>query len=289
MSDFHKLADPTRLEPLVRELRAELARKQVLRDEPADLNTLLQRTISVDGTWMPAMADVTWAVASRNQHATKPKHRARLDFQVDVQSHLPEVIVIPDPGESESESAAKNIHTNHIYLYDRGFGSFELINAHYERDPDIADDNLSAAWTPKAAFVIRYKQPGANSPELHAAVNKELTDADRAAGVISDSTGTFRSSSTTRHTFLPVKLREVVIQTEDNGQPSTLRLITNLLDIPAATVGLLYRQRWQVELFFRWPRNLDPGASRLVNRSCRLPAATYRARHSALKSLYRAR
>jgi hypothetical protein len=55
---------------------------------------------------------------------------------------------------------------------------------------------------------------------------------------------------------LPVPLREVRIQTEDNGKPGVLRLITNLHDIPAATIGLLYRQRWQIELFFRWLKSV---------------------------------
>lgn len=31
-----------------------------------------------------------------------------------------------------------------------------------------------------------------------------------------------------------------------------LRLLTNLLDLPAHVIAELYRQRWQVELFFRW-------------------------------------
>ncbi len=32
----------------------------------------------------------------------------------------------------------------------------------------------------------------------------------------------------------------------------TLRLLTDLLDLPAHVIAELYRQRWQVELFFRW-------------------------------------
>jgi len=29
-------------------------------------------------------------------------------------------------------------------------------------------------------------------------------------------------------------------------------LLTNRLDLPADLIGLLYRHRWQIELFFRW-------------------------------------
>ena len=45
------------------------------------------------------------------------------------------------------------------------------------------------------------------------------------------------------------ELREVVIDGSD-GKP--VRLLTTLLDLPAWMIGLLYRKRWQVELFFRW-------------------------------------
>ena len=31
-----------------------------------------------------------------------------------------------------------------------------------------------------------------------------------------------------------------------------IRLITDLLELPAHIIGLLYQQRWQIELFFRW-------------------------------------
>lgn len=252
LSDFHQLADPTRLEPILKALRGELSRKQLSSPDHSGLQGLLKQTVAVDGTWMTAMADVAWAIVSRNQHAAKAKHRARLDFHIDVHTQLPEVIVVPDPGQSESESAAQQIQPDKIYLYDRGYSAFQLIDAHYERNDAVADDRLPEAWTTKAEFVIRYKPAGNNAPELQAAVARELTDADRAAGIISDRTGVFRSSAPSRHRMLSVPLREVVIQIEEQGEPKSLRLITNLLDVPATTIGLLYRQRWQVELFFRW-------------------------------------
>ncbi len=44
-------------------------------------------------------------------------------------------------------------------------------------------------------------------------------------------------------------LREIVVQTQ-TGHP--IRLITNDLASPAEEIADLYRQRWQIELFFRW-------------------------------------
>ena len=36
------------------------------------------------------------------------------------------------------------------------------------------------------------------------------------------------------------------------GKPKTLRLLTDLVDLPAHLIAALYRYRWQIELFFRW-------------------------------------
>lgn len=48
----------------------------------------------------------------------------------------------------------------------------------------------------------------------------------------------------------PHVLRRVRVYDESHGQ--SLVLLTNELTLPAATIGLLYRKRWQVELFFKW-------------------------------------
>jgi hypothetical protein len=249
LADFHQLADPSRLEPILDALRSELARKGALSGRPTELEAILKRTVAVDGTFLPALSDVAWAVCSRNQH--RQTHKARIDFQLNVHSFLPELVVIPEPKQSESTTASQHIQAGFLYLYDRGFSSYELINSHYEPDPEA-----EFGWRDKAQFVIRYKPAGSNSPTLEEAGEQPLTQADRAAGVISDRIGFFHSSNPSRHPILRVPLREVTIETIENGQPSILRLITNLVDISAATIGVLYRMRWQIELFFRWLKSV---------------------------------
>ena len=43
--------------------------------------------------------------------------------------------------------------------------------------------------------------------------------------------------------------------TNRRGEPETIRLLTNLTDprvTAARVIGAVYRQRWQIELFFKW-------------------------------------
>ena len=252
LSDFNRLADPERLVPIIAGLRSQLIRKQAgAAGQTRDLQELLKQTVAVDGTFLHAVSSVAWAVANSNNHGAT-RHRARLDARIDVSTWLPEAIVVPEPGESEADSAIKHLQAGRIYLYDRGYSSFALLRAHYEPAAD-SDDATPAV---KSHFVVRYKQEGGNSPSLSDAVDRPLTEEDRAAGVISDRVGYFASDSARRKGLARLPLREVVVPYEENGEPKTLRLITNLLEVSAQTIVLLYQYRWQVELFFRWFKSI---------------------------------
>jgi Transposase DDE domain len=244
LSDFHRLVDPTRLRPVLDALRSQVERKQASQPRSdSDLARLLRRTVAVDGTFLPACAEVVWAIRCASQRADH-RYRARLDFKVHVDTVLPEVVVIPESKESESDAAIPLVQPGQISLYDRGYNSFALINAHYRE--------INAAQAAVAHFIIRYRPAGKNASTLVEVSDRELSPSDRAAGVVSDRVGCFRSSKRARHRILDVPLREVIVERIDGGKVTTLRLMTNLLDVPAAIVAELYRYRWQIELFFRW-------------------------------------
>ena len=85
--------------------------------------------------------------------------------------------------------------------------------------------------------------------------DKPLSDADRDAGVVSDRVGYLTSSHEPRgkNAAPEVMLREVRVSYVDrHGKSKELRLLTDLLTLPAHLIAQLYRHRWQVELFFRW-------------------------------------
>jgi len=71
---------------------------------------------------------------------------------------------------------------------------------------------------------------------------------DTSTGVRSDHTVVLASAASRKH--YPDPLRRV--HYHDAEQDRCLRFLTNNFDLPALTVCLLYKSRWQVELFFRW-------------------------------------
>lgn len=228
LSDFNKLADPTRLRPILDHLRREVLKPGQAK-AAGPLSALHRQILAVDGTFLKAAAAVTWAIRRRGS-----KTGARLDFHVDVETWLPELIVIPENGEGEAKTALNTITHGAIHIYDRGIFSFELIEAHSPK---------------KADFVMRVREPGPRVPKLETVETRELTQEARDAGVISDRLVRLVGSD---HRKPPnMVLREVVIvPADDPGNP--VYLLTTLLDLDASIIGLLYRHRWQIELFFRW-------------------------------------
>jgi len=73
-------------------------------------------------------------------------------------------------------------------------------------------------------------------------------DIDASTGLRSDHTVVLASAASRKH--YPDPLRR--IHFHDAEQDRFFRFLTNNFDLPALTVCLLYKSRWQVELFFKW-------------------------------------
>jgi hypothetical protein len=71
---------------------------------------------------------------------------------------------------------------------------------------------------------------------------------DAATGLRSDHTVMLASAPSRKH--YPDPLRRIHFYDEE--QQRHLKFLTNNFDLPALTICLLYKSRWQVELFFKW-------------------------------------
>jgi hypothetical protein len=222
-------------EPIAAHLLQETARRGVA--APADLPDSIRQVLAVDGTFLALAADVAWAVRHRT-NTGQPEASVRIDVHRDVASGLPQVVNVHGAGTSEPASAAPAIVPGAVHVYDRGYFDFALIQRH-----------LDLSTTVPTPLVVRMREPGERSPKFDRHEERPLSAKDRTAGVISDHVG--RLAGSRHRTAPPGPLREVVIASpEEPG--GVIRLVTNLLDVPAWVIGLLYRYRWQVELFFRW-------------------------------------
>ena len=113
-----------------------------------------------------------------------------------------------------------------IYVMDRGYVDFFRL------------DNFVLAG---AFFVTRSK---ARLQFIHL----ECLPVDRATGVRSDHLVRLRHESSLQD--YPAKLRHIHYVDPETGK--SFIFLTNNLVLPALTIALLYKNRWKVELFFKW-------------------------------------
>jgi hypothetical protein len=237
LSDANKVFDPTLLEPIIEELRARLPR--LGRNDP-QLAELTERVRVVDGSLFTVAADVAWALQRRRRNG-KTQESIRLNLQWAAASGVIEGVSVSGQGLGESQALMKNLEPGLIYVMDRGFVDFELL------------DRIVHACSD---FVVRLKSNNYFIPNqtrddgMTYDKSLPLSEQDHAAGVISDQVGHLGGLGAR---FAPPAglLREVKIF--NPGKPDQpLRLLTNITDVPAHIIGLLYRWRWKIELFFRW-------------------------------------
>lgn len=227
LSDALASMNPRELEPIVAAL---MKRLPALDRIDNDLNALLKRIIAADGSLFTVPADVLWAISLTRRNGAAGK-QLRLNMQLDVLQFVPTYFDLSGVGDgSEAAAFARNLAADVIYLFDRNFVDFEFLHAVLNKNSD---------------FVVRLKRDTTFIP-LH---QRTLDDKDKAAGVISDRIGHVPGSSSSPG-FKEKLLREVIVWDARNHKE--VRLLTTLLDVPARTIGQLYRYRWMIELFFRW-------------------------------------
>ncbi len=241
-SESSHVFEPQRLQEIIVELGAQL--EPVGRD--ARLKHVRQTLTLVDGTLLsalPRMAEAVWLKEQTGSGLVK--WRLHTHFEVD--RHVPTRIDVTRDGGGENDERTvmgKAIQTDHCYVMDRGYAKFSLFNA-------IA--------TAKSSYVCRIRDNSA----FEILEERPLSDAAREARVLSDSLVEMGQSS--KPADRPDhRMRVVTVARNPHtkkgkykggstgpGSDGVLRIATNLLDVPAEIIALIYGYRWTIEIFFR--------------------------------------
>jgi len=176
-----------------------------------------RRLLSIDSTHVSLCAEMfSWAKYSRQKGAVK------LHFTLDHDGYLPAAMVITTGAHSElSVARAQSYEPGSILVMDRGFVHI----------PWFSRLNRSGV-----SFVTRLKKYMAY----------EVLERRTAPGVLADEI--IRLTSATSRKVYPECLRLVTIETDDGER---LQFLTNEMRLAASTISLIYKDRWQIESFFK--------------------------------------
>lgn len=213
--------DPELMVPIIEKVFSQL--------KPIEGNQRLKNLpgipIAVDGSFLRCLPKMVWAVFRRQSD----KRGVRLHLQFDISTGAPVGADITEALGSEKKMLKKNLKSGMLYIMDRGFINYKLFEAIHNK---------------QSFFVARLKDISTYRVIEDMTISNQAKD----AGVIADQLVSMGSSFTEGDLTVPVR-RLVIVDPDDDKK--NIIVLTNT-DLDGEIISLLYRYRWQVELFFRW-------------------------------------
>lgn len=237
LSEATEVFEPERLKEIIAELGAQL---QPIARDPR-LQDVRHTLTLVDGTLLTGLP-VLMQAAVGDPRTAKLEAKVRLHTQFDLQRAVPiRIDVTEGIGRGKASERAvlgKTLEAGHCYVEDRGYAKFKLFN-----DIAAAGSSYVCRLRDNSRYEIEQQQP--------------LTAEDVSAEIVLDAVvrlGDYKDDQERPDHAL----RLVVVRTKPHekrhGPASNglLLIATNLLDLPAWIIALIYRYRWTIEVFFRF-------------------------------------
>jgi hypothetical protein len=212
----------------LQEIISELAGRVPPSTTPAEQLALKDLT-AVDGSLLPALPRMAWALWVDDQHRAAKMHLA-----FEVLRGVPVGVTVTAGNASEYDQLRALLQAGRLYVIDRGYAEYQLFQ-------DIVDA--------KSSFIGRLR----DNAVWTVIEERPVSAAARAAGVRRDLVVHLGGPQSGAALKQPLRVVEVATgKTDARGNPEVLLLATDRLDLEAELVALGYRFRWSVELFFRW-------------------------------------
>ena len=161
-------------------------------------------------------------------HFRTTKSAVKLHTRLDLRGNIPSFIHVSDGKLADVHARDLLVpEPGAIYVMDRGYVDFARLHAMHQAG---------------AFFVTRAK----SNMKAHRGYSAST---DRTTGIICDQTIALDGYYAKQH--YPDRLRRIRFRDAETGK--ILVFLTNNFDLPALTIAALYKKnRWQVELFFKW-------------------------------------
>ncbi len=248
LSEAAHVFDPDLLLPIIGELAGELRPRAT---DPR-LKEVRHILTAVDSTLVKTLPCLAEARYSRSKNGDQ-RYYWRLHTHFEIDRQVPVRIDATDPAgrdrSDEKDVLRQRLQPDHCYIMDRWFAQFRLFN------------DIVAA---QSSYVCRIR----DNSNFEVVEERPLSDADRAAGVLQDAVVHLgMGSKPAARPHHPVRLVVIAAQphakrggrkgkTAGPASKGWLLIATNLLDVPAEIIGVIYRHRWLIEIFFRFFKHI---------------------------------
>jgi Transposase DDE domain len=157
----------------------------------------------------------------------KAKAAVKLHTLLDLRGSIPSFIHVSD-GKMHDVNVLDMLipESGAFYVMDRAYVDFERL----------------FSFVQAGAFFVTRAKSNLDARRVYSA------RVDRSTGVVSDQTIALKGVLSMRH--YPERLRKIHFKDLETGKH--LKFLTNNFQLPALSVCALYKNRWQVELFFKW-------------------------------------
>ena len=214
-SDAQHCFDPQLLLKVIQELSKQF--QPTFGDKR--LLKVCKELVAVDGSLIKALPRMSWALWQDESHRSAKLH---LHY-----AFLRQTVInasITDANSCERAQLAKSLEKDFLYTADRYYG---------------ADYSFFHVFKKAGSFfVIRIR----NNAVIHEIESFQLTEEDKQAGVVYDKKVRL-GKEPTQETYRLVKIQ---------AWDTTLLILTNRWDIPAELISIIYRNRWEIEILFKW-------------------------------------
>ena len=234
-SEAGSVFDAQLLKPIISELGAQL--KPLPHN--ARLANLPGMLTAVDGTELSALAKLAGGMIEGRD--------IKLHAHFEPIKGVPVDIDLTAAKDSEIDNLLKRLLPGRIYVKDRGYACFRLFQAIVEID---------------SHFVCRIR----DNSVCDVIEDRPLSNEAKVAGIISDQIVWLGCESKRDELKQPLRVIEIACKphrkrsgkTGRGGpeQGESLSIATDLRDTPAEIIGLIFRQRWSVEIFFRFFKHI---------------------------------
>jgi hypothetical protein len=236
-SEAPNVFDPDLLGHIVK----ELAQQVTVMKHDGRLDEVPGTITLVDGTEISALAKLVGLMGIGSDG--KANCSIKLHTHFELLKGIAAKMDLTQASDSEVANLLGQLEADRCYVKDRGYGCFRLFQGIIEA---------------RSHFVCRIRDNSA----IHEWVeDRPLSDEAKAAGIVSDQVVWLGSHEKWRELKQPLRIIKIACtrhpkrhHTARGGpeQGEFLLIATDLLDLPAEVIALLYRSRWTVEIFFRF-------------------------------------